>query len=295
MRKCFVCGNEDTDYLKFIKDDIKNYRCNKCGLIYTSQEHLLKSCDANHYYQSFANKIDNDKLSPITASRLNGIFDKLEALGKKGLMLDIGCQNGKTLKIAMERGWEVEGLEPFKEIEDYGKRVGIKMYGEELLKCNLPPQKYDLITMTEVIEHLTNPEREIQEVSRILKSGGLLYVTTPNYNSLMRFLLGKEWDIFYYEHLYCFSPGNIKKLFIANGFEVVEIRCDNFYPKVILNKVKNRLKSKDKMKVKYSHKDYEFREKIEKNKLLFFIKKVVNGILNGLKIGSDMKIIAIKK
>ena len=61
------------------------------------------------------------------------------------------------------------------------RRSNVKGYWvKDFLKTDLPENSFDLVTSIEVIEHISKDVRFIQQVSKVLRSGGLLYLTTPN-------------------------------------------------------------------------------------------------------------------
>lgn len=71
----------------------------------------------------------------------------------------------------------------------------------------LDPEHYeagaiDVVCCFEVIEHLPHPKAELQRTARVLRPGGLLYVTTPNYRCMGHVLAGSDRSVVNYpEHL----------------------------------------------------------------------------------------------
>jgi 2-polyprenyl-3-methyl-5-hydroxy-6-metoxy-1,4-benzoquinol methylase len=62
-----------------------------------------------------------------------------------------------------------------------------------------PDDTFDLITFTEVIEHVENHRAVLRDIQRVLKSGGLVLITTPNILNLksrLRFLFFGFWNLF---------------------------------------------------------------------------------------------------
>jgi 2-polyprenyl-3-methyl-5-hydroxy-6-metoxy-1,4-benzoquinol methylase len=78
-------------------------------------------------------------------------------------------------------GCEVYGTEFNKRAEDICRRKGIKILSGGLMpkvESNLY-KGFDLIILTEVIEHINNPRDIINNISNLLKQDGYLYITTP--------------------------------------------------------------------------------------------------------------------
>lgn len=150
-------------------------------------------------------------------------------LKNNGKFLDIGCGYGFILKkIAKE----------YKKIELYGVDVkpGIKNYLNKnvnflLADCYSLPfenEQFDYVALFEVVEHLYNPLYALREVNRVLKPGGLLFISTPNltrFAVLFSLILNKSpfKDIKNFEingasHLREFSCEELKELLFLSNF-----------------------------------------------------------------------------
>ena len=81
-----------------------------------------------------------------------------------------------------------------------------------------------MVTLWDVIEHLTDPSDVLVDTQHVLKKNGLMVVNYPNYNSLARFLLRKKWPFFLSVHLSYFTPKTIKRLLGQHNFEVLSSR-----------------------------------------------------------------------
>lgn len=87
------------------------------------------------------------------------------------------------------------------------RRIRIILYSSAWTK--FPESEYgqfDVIVSLEVIEHLPDPHYYIEKFEKLLRKGGALYMTTPNFNSLSRHILGSNWNnIVFPETLYVIS------------------------------------------------------------------------------------------
>ena len=57
------------------------------------------------------------------------------------------------------------------------------------------PESFDIVCSFEVIEHINNPREELSNFNKLLRPGGLVYCTTPNFNAVERYQLGSDWNV----------------------------------------------------------------------------------------------------
>jgi hypothetical protein len=72
--------------------------------------------------------------------------------------------------------------------------------------------------MFEVIEHLSDPRPHLERIHTLLEPGGILYLTTPNFDSLSRLALGGRWRAMTPDHLCLFNPRALRASLRAAGF-----------------------------------------------------------------------------
>ncbi|MGQ0829311.1 MAG: class I SAM-dependent methyltransferase, partial [Bacteroidota bacterium] len=135
------------------------------------------------YYQGYGK---NSYLSPITIKRYIELLDKFELFRKTNKLLDVGCGTGFFLEQAKARGWEVYGTELSDEVIKACIEKGFNIQKGLVNPKNYNPGMFDIITSFEVIEHINNPKTELNNFNAILRKEGLVYITTPNFNSLLR-------------------------------------------------------------------------------------------------------------
>jgi SAM-dependent methyltransferase len=108
----------------------------------------------------------------------------LNGNGKK--LLDIGCGNGDFAEFASKRGFEVSGIDIDEASLNIAKSRNLKntIFFKTTLNSFIleTSEKYDVVTMFEVFEHLDNPFETLQLIKQILKPGGLFIGTLPNEN-----------------------------------------------------------------------------------------------------------------
>jgi len=90
----------------------------------------------------------------------------------------------------------------------------------------LADESFDYVLLSEVIEHLENPQITIQESARMLHPGGRLLVTTPNYRSFWP-LMERAVDLMNIapkmageQHISRFQPASFRRLLTDSGFDI---------------------------------------------------------------------------
>ncbi len=173
------------------------------------------------------------KLCLLPLWRINGLKREADYLRfmtlaheTAGKLLDVGCGGGRFLNRMKKRGWLVEGVD-FDALatERATARYGVKTHVGDLTQCALPANSFDVITMSQTIEHLYDPKATLIESLRILKPGGLLVMTTPNVKSIGAGEFGSFWRGWEApRHLHLFSVDSLQRLTQSAGFKVSEAR-----------------------------------------------------------------------
>lgn len=140
-------------------------------------------------------------------------------------LLDVGCGNGDFLVNAKEAGWMVTGLEPDAKAAKAAQERGLDIVVGVIDALAEQSSVYDVITLSHVIEHVHEPRQLLQSVHRLLKPGGVVYIDTPNINSLGAELFKKNWrGIETPRHLVLFTQSSLEALLIENGFGEIRMK-----------------------------------------------------------------------
>lgn len=221
---CPICGNEVKEWGH--KNGYDLWQCLNCGLVFVyplPNPELVYSED----YFSGAKKgfgyvdYDEDKKPMIpTFEKYISLFKKF---GKeKGKIFDIGAATGFFLDLCRKEGFDVSGVEISDFAADVARKKGIPVKTGTLDNCDIEKNSLDIVTMLDVLEHVTNPSQEIIRSKELLKEGGLLVVNAPNGQSLLAKMLKDKWHLVVPpEHLFYFSPKNLGQFLEKNGFKVI--------------------------------------------------------------------------
>ncbi|PHR49834.1 MAG: hypothetical protein COA32_01485 [Fluviicola sp.] len=283
---CLICNHRRLDPLKgYEKHHL--VRCNSCSFVFSQA--IPSSEELEKCYQGYGR---NDYLSPITIKRYHELLDKMEPFRKTNKILDVGCGIGYFLEVAKERGWEIYGTEFTDKAVDICERKGIKMQKGVLAVDNYKAEEFDVITSFEVIEHINNPIEELNHFYQLLRKGGLVYVTTPNFNSVLRYRLKENYNVIAYpEHLSYYTPKTIKKVFETTGFQTKKIQSTG----ISLSRLKSSKGKSNEAPISEHSTDEHLRNQAENKWYMKAAKNVVNSTLTLTGKGDSLKGWFIKK
>lgn len=143
-----------------------------------------------------------------------------------GNLLEIGCGIGEFLNILSCSGWSVVGIEPNRDAVEMGRQT----FGLDIRQGTLRPglfgaAQFDCVVMQQVLEHVASPSSLLEEIRWILRPGGLLFVSTPNFDSLDRAVFGHHWHGYEIpRHVFVYGATNLTALLQRHGFEILTVR-----------------------------------------------------------------------
>lgn len=144
-------------------------------------------------YQSFL-----DKDAQNARYRANWALSKLKACSWPEELLDVGCGNGDLLRLAKSLGVkEVKGIDGVKESLDFCRDIDGEIFNVDLNVSKFPLRdcSVDAVVCLEVLEHLYDPKKTLQEIFRVLRMEKIAVISVPNpfaYLSRLKILLGKN-------------------------------------------------------------------------------------------------------
>jgi 2-polyprenyl-3-methyl-5-hydroxy-6-metoxy-1,4-benzoquinol methylase len=234
-----LCEENETTLL-FTKDGYKHVRCNSCGLIYVnprlrhSKENLdsfyASDEDSDGLIESLLHRAYSVKRQKIFCAELK----KMERYRQSNRILDIGCSFGGFLNAAKNLGWETKGIEAVYGVGRYGKELyNLDIFFGTLEKAGFEPASFDVIRLNNIIEHIPLPSEFLANVNKLLRKGGLLSISTPNYDSYSVSICGKEWIYFDGQHhIVLFTPTTLRKILDKNDFTPVLLSTKGFHIRV---------------------------------------------------------------
>lgn len=149
-------------------------------------------------------------------------FLSMPKLGAR--LLDIGCGNGAFLSRAAQAGWEVYGVEPDPKAAALAKEAGVNVRQGSVEAFSDKNNYFDAVTLSHVIEHLHDPVGALLMLKAMMKPGGVLYLETPNLDSLGHKRYGRNWrGLEPPRHLVIFTFDSLVNLLSSLEFHTIKI------------------------------------------------------------------------
>lgn len=225
---CNHCGREVTHGVRNVS---RLVRCVNCGLIFVNPrpafEDLARQYEGSYFHcphPTFGGYEDYESDREDIMRTFRGRMKLIRPLLGSGTprLLDVGCATGIFLEVAREAGWHGEGLDISAYALARAQEKGFEVHRGTLASARLPAGGYDVITMWDLIEHVTDPAAVLAEGHRLLRPGGVLAISTPDAGSLLARVLGNRWLGFRSidEHLYFFSRRSMGAMLETAGLTV---------------------------------------------------------------------------
>jgi len=230
VAECLFCKTSEKKVV-FREFGIDYLRCRNCGHLFSSFE---RDADYDGYFESIENEVEAIEYWNISHNKMYDAFAKKYMIGRKGRILDVGAGLGFFVKFAGEiKGWESFGVEISKGGYNFGKeKLKLKnFFCGKLEKTNFEDNSFDIITMWDVVEHLSKPHSILQKSINLLKDGGFLFLHTPNgevqllKSKIKKLFFGEKEGKHYLEardHLNLYKKSTITRLLKESGFETIE-------------------------------------------------------------------------
>ncbi|MCB9758624.1 MAG: class I SAM-dependent methyltransferase [Alphaproteobacteria bacterium] len=207
-------------------------RCAGCGLVMTrprpDPDALAWYYEGAYSGQGESARSKREGATNTFGQALNGyrlhVLSKVRRPGPDDQLLDVGCSYGGFLWLARQRtGCRTAGVD----LDEGSVREALDPDQTEyragtLLDAAFEPQRFDLITFYECLEHDPAPVETLREAHRVLAPGGVVAVEVPNFEGLWRRVFGRYWmPLLMPQHLIHFTPDTLRAALEAAGFQVV--------------------------------------------------------------------------
>ena len=229
-RDCVVCGTPEP-VPQFRKDGFEMVACTGCGCLYVGQDPAQIDFDAlsgEAYYTGgsaavFADYVGQEAARRAHARRKLAVLRHLPPrIAREGRLLDVGCAAGFFLAEARAH-YDVQGVELSTWSSAYARdRLQLPVITGTLMQAALPADRFDVVTLWDVIEHVPDPVPLLAEAARVLKPGGRLVLTTGDWGSAYAQQRGADWHLMTPPwHLTMFSRATLARAAARAGLRPV--------------------------------------------------------------------------
>jgi 2-polyprenyl-3-methyl-5-hydroxy-6-metoxy-1,4-benzoquinol methylase len=268
------------------------FKCQNCDFVFDQRIATKQMLESHYSVYAYSEPME---VSPPTILSYNRLLDEYEPFRKNGALLDYGCGQGDFLIEAKKRGWATYGIEYSHLAIEVCRQRGLSVVTEEQSDSIFAGINFDVVTSFEVIEHLSSANPMFDLAFRKLRVGGLFYITTPNFNALLRFLEGGKFKMIYFpEHISCYTSSAIRHLAKQHNFKehkIVTTGLDIVRLKALF--LKNRYA--DKSWISNRSENDRFRLEIENKSHLRFFKNKINSVLSFFGVGDTLKCYFIRQ
>jgi len=190
----------------------------------------------------------------------------------KNKLLDVGCGSGIFANLATKKNWSVTGVELSESlIRTLRTTAQFRVIQGNILNINIQ-DKFDVVTLNQVIEHFPKPKLLIKRCYSLLRPGGYLYIATPNISSLNAKI---KKDKFEYlippEHLSYFNIQTLSYLLHNQGFKILKYKTWS-YPVDLAGLIKCLIKRKSSSRNKQN---YEIKSNADNENIIKRIKYLI--------------------
>ncbi|MFO7844544.1 MAG: class I SAM-dependent methyltransferase [Bacteroidales bacterium] len=253
---CPLCNSSDIkpnikleDY-SISKEPFEIWQCTSCNFLFT--QNIPDEESIGPYYAS-EEYISHSDTKKGLVNRLYHIARKI-MLGEKyriikkissgKTLLDIGCGTGYFLNYMKDKGYQTLGVEVSDQARNFGKQhFGLNILHPEKLLNGEINQKFKVVSLWHVLEHLYQPELYLQKIAEILDADGVLILALPNPKSYDAKFYQKFWAGYDVpRHIWHFTPQTIAKLTSAH-FTITKLKrlpFDSFYNSLLSEKYRDK-------------------------------------------------------
>ncbi|MFC1753740.1 class I SAM-dependent methyltransferase [Thermoproteota archaeon] len=139
--------------------------------------------------------------------------DIMKYKSQPGELLEIGCSYGMLMEYFIKNGWKATGIDISKNAIQNAKSKGLDCYNDTPEEFK-PKGKFDVIILSNVLEHLQHPEQCLSIIKNWLKEDGIIYIRVPNVDSIIlpSFRTTFLGDLKPFEHFFYFNKSNLGAL-----------------------------------------------------------------------------------
>ena len=182
--------------------------------------------DVGKFYEDMTDKTYVETSTQRSIQMIR-ILKNLMAYKSKGSLLDIGAGSGLLVEEGLKLGFDSEGIEPSQWLCELARKklnVHLGVLPHKGLK-----KEYDIVTLVDIIEHVSNPRGILEDVHKIMSNNGIGVIITPDVSSIMAKILGWNWWHYRMAHIGYFDKKTISNCLDLSGFKILKVSRPSWY------------------------------------------------------------------
>jgi len=221
---CPYCNSREVGQVRELTSSCV-FRCKECGLGFQFPPPSHK--EIRKYY--------TESVYPEVWGKHRGPFREMKKLtykwvfrhlpkGEEKELLDIGTGYGFFLVEAKRHGYKPIGIEPSVQLAEIAQEEsGAEVINEFFEDIEFNPHTFDVVSLLDTLEHTESPWTVLRKAASLVKPGGYLVMTTPDYGSFSARILGKFWFHLKDEHYFYFLGKFLERSLVSEGFRIVKL------------------------------------------------------------------------
>lgn len=230
MTQCTNCSSPQVASLWLVRDsaDYRLYFCQSCNVRFIApqpSDEFLGSLYTKTYYDAWGYEENSQNVRAMKMATFMLRLRQIKRFKLEGKVLDVGCATGFFLEAAQKEGFEPYGVE----FSMFSSSVAKKKFGDEAIyngvleDSQFPDGSFDVIAMSDLLEHVKTPQAVMAKAAALLKPDGIIMVMTPDTGSLTHRLMGEKWVHYKIEHLFYFNTQALEMLANEHQLELVRV------------------------------------------------------------------------
>ena len=217
---CRACLSDDISD-KLSTEGMNFSECAECGFIFMNP--MIDTDSIASYYRDYPGTASYTRKADKKMKRARGRLRRLGKIVPSGRFLDVGCSAGFVVECAHQAGFEGYGIDLSQDAIEYGRKEFPECHFDILAieDASSKYEPFDLVYSSEVIEHVLDPDSFAQHLSKLMKPGAYLYLTTPDAGHLFRPKDLQAWHEFKPpEHCLYFTRKALEILLARHGIQL---------------------------------------------------------------------------
>jgi SAM-dependent methyltransferase len=230
LSECAACGEPVARAVPHFPS-IGLLRCAGCGLVFADPVRYRVDPAAVYAESYFEGEeyADYRRDRKMLEANFRSVLRRMEPWSRGGRLFEVGCAYGFFLNLCRGK-WSAEGVDVSEPAVRHAREeLLVSARFGEFLDVDVEPAAFDAFCLWDTLEHLARPDLYVEKISRSLRPGGCLFLTTGDIGSAVAQRRGERWRLIHPPtHLFYFSRPTVTRLLDRYGLSVLEIGSQGY-------------------------------------------------------------------